>query len=137
MINSVRISGGRDEKVDHRRRRDSGRTSPGAGVLEESVTLLRNRSQAEGKNGTQHPFPLSNLKDGDRVRLGTNEMGPDIKVDVSYDESDGYPSITIEESEADNPRSLSVEGSVQHPLELSEVDSKGNSRSIRCQPPAR
>jgi hypothetical protein len=90
----------------------------------------------EGKNGSQHPFPLSNLKDGDRVRLGTNEMGPDIEVDVSYDDSDGYPAITIEESEANNPRSLSAEGSVQHPLELTDIDSKGNSRSVRCQPPA-
>jgi hypothetical protein len=91
----------------------------------------------EGKSGIQYPFPLANLKDGDMVRLGTNEIGPGVEVEVSYDESDGYPAITIDRSEKDSLRSLSVEGSVQHPLELTDTDSKGNFSTIRCQPSAR
>jgi hypothetical protein len=110
-------------------------TAPAQGPAKGASLYCEIAIKPDGKSGSQHPFQLSNLKDGDRVRLGTNEMGPDIEVDVSYDESDGYPAITIEESEANNPRSLSVEGSVQHPIELTDVDSKGNSSTIRCQPP--
>ena len=89
----------------------------------------------DGKAGSQYPFPLANLKDGDMVRLGTNELGAGVEVEVSYDDSDGYPAVTIDKSDNNSPRSLSVEGSVEHPIELTDVDSKGNSSTIRCQPP--
>ncbi len=78
----------------------------------------------DGKDAMQYPFPLANLKDGDMVRLGTNELGSGVEVQVSYDNSDGYPAVTIDKSDSNSPRSLSVEGSVEHPVELTDVDSK-------------
>jgi hypothetical protein len=59
----------------------------------------------------QHPFYLSNLKNGQKVRIGKDEMGSGLEVEVTYDESSGYPSIWIQESDRVGRRTLSVEGS--------------------------
>lgn len=80
----------------------------------------------------RHPFQLLNLKDGQQVPLRVNGMGSE--VEVTFSDIDGYPSITIDESDRPGIRSLSVDGSVEHALTLNETDAKGNFTGVLCQP---
>jgi hypothetical protein len=79
----------------------------------------------------QHPFPLPNLKDGQRVALAIDGM--DTEVAVTFSNIDGYPSITLDKSDRRGVRISSVEGLVEHPFTLSETDSKGNVSEVLCQ----
>lgn len=86
----------------------------------------------KGQTMVRHPFPLLNLKDGQQVPLRVNGMGSG--VDVTFSDIDGYPSITIDESDRRGLHTLSVDGSVEHSLTLNETDARGNFTGVLCQP---